>query len=42
MVPGKELNIKVDHVYGREDALRVIEAAMTDYRESYGRFHETR
>ena len=42
MVPGKDLQIKVDHVYGREEALRVIEAAMTDYRNSFGRFHETR
>jgi inorganic pyrophosphatase len=36
MVPGKDVNIRVDHVYGREEALRVIEAARADYETHYG------
>jgi len=40
MVPGKEINIKVDHVYGREEALKVIAAAEKDYWNHYGELHE--
>jgi inorganic pyrophosphatase len=40
MVPGKEINIKVDHVYGREEALAVIAAAEKDYWNHYGELHE--
>jgi inorganic pyrophosphatase len=40
MVPGKELDIKVDHVYGREEALKVIAAAETDYWNHYGDLHD--
>jgi inorganic pyrophosphatase len=36
MVPGRDINIRVDHVYGREEALRVIEAARADYETHYG------
>jgi inorganic pyrophosphatase len=36
MVPGKSIEIKVDHVYGREQALNVIEAAMQDYQSEFG------
>ena len=36
MVPGKEIDIKVDHVYGRDTALKVIAAAVQDYHDSYG------
>jgi len=39
MVPGKEIDIKVDHVYGREEALRVIKAAMQDYEDGFGHLH---
>ena len=39
MIPGREVDIKVDHVYGREQALRVIEAALADYTDSYGQYH---
>jgi inorganic pyrophosphatase len=39
MVPGKDIDIKVDHVYGREEALRVIEASMQDYEADYGHLH---
>ena len=40
LVPGKEVNIKVDHVYGRDEALRVIAAAEKDYWNHYGHLHE--
>jgi inorganic pyrophosphatase len=40
MVPGKEIDIKVDHVYGREEALKVIAAAEEDYWNHYGELHE--
>lgn len=36
MVPGKDINIRVDHVYGRLEALKVIEAARADYETHYG------
>ena len=39
MQPGKDIEIKVDHVYGREEALRVIEASMADYDATYGHLH---
>lgn len=38
--PGKELNIKVDHVYGREEALKVIAASEKDYWNHYGDLHD--
>ena len=40
LVPGKEIDIKVDHVYGREEALKVIAAAETDYWKHYGDLHD--
>lgn len=40
MIPGKTVNIKVDNVYGRDQALRVIDAAMRDYRHHFGHFHK--
>ena len=40
MVPGKEIDIKVDHVYGRDEALKVIAAAEKDYWNHYGELHE--
>lgn len=39
MVPGKDLDIKVDFVYGREEALKVIAASMVDYENSFGHLH---
>jgi inorganic pyrophosphatase len=36
MEPGKEVNIKVDRVYGRDEALLVIQASIDDYQEEYG------
>ena len=40
MIPGKELDIKVDFVYGREEALKVIAAAELDYQNHFGHLHE--
>lgn len=37
MVPGKKIEIKVDLVYGREQAIKVIEASMQDYQENFRR-----
>jgi inorganic pyrophosphatase len=39
MVPGKVNNIKVDYVYGREEALEVIAAAELDYNNHFGHYH---
>jgi inorganic pyrophosphatase len=39
MVPGKENNIKVDYVYGRDEALKVIAAAQADYEKDFGHLH---
>ena len=36
LIPGKTVDIKVDCVYGREEALKVIEAAREDYDNHYG------
>ena len=36
LIPGKTVDIKVDCVYGREEALKVIEAARKDYDNHYG------
>jgi inorganic pyrophosphatase len=40
MIPGKNIEICVDHVYGRDEALRVIAAAEKDYWNHYGHLHE--
>jgi inorganic pyrophosphatase len=39
MVPGKDVEVKVDHVYGREEAMRVIAASRADYEADYGHLH---
>ena len=36
LVPGESSDVSIEHAYGREHALRVIEAAVADYEESYG------
>ena len=36
LIPGKTVDIKVDCVYGREEALKVIEAARKDYVNHFG------
>jgi inorganic pyrophosphatase len=36
LVPGESPRVKIERRYGREHALRVIEAAIEDYREAYG------
>ena len=40
MIPGKNVDIKVDHIYGREEALKVIAASETDYWNHYSDLHE--
>lgn len=40
MIPGKDIEICVDHIYGRDEALRVIAAAEKDYWNHYGHLHE--
>ena len=39
MIPGKETDIKVDFVYGREEALKVIAASQRDYSNHFGHLH---
>jgi len=39
LVPGKKLDIKVDFVYGREEALKVIAASKLDYNNHFGHLH---
>jgi inorganic pyrophosphatase len=39
MIPGKENNVKVDFVYGREEALKVVAAAELDYDNHFGHLH---
>ena len=39
LVPGKEVDIKVDYVYGRDEALEVIAAAQKDYDNHFGHLH---
>jgi inorganic pyrophosphatase len=36
MIPGKNVEIRVDGVYGREEALEVIAASQRDYQNHYG------
>jgi inorganic pyrophosphatase len=39
MIPGQENDIKVDFVYGREEALKVIRASQVDYENHFGHLH---
>jgi len=39
MIPGKDIDIKVDFVYGRDEALKVIAAAEQDYQNHFGHHH---
>ena len=36
LVPGADSTVSIEEAYGRERALRVIEAAIADYDEEYG------
>jgi inorganic pyrophosphatase len=36
LVPGQPSDVTIESIYGREHALKVIEAAMEDYTEEYG------
>lgn len=40
MIPGKDVDIRVDYVYGRDEALAVIAAAQQDYDNSFGHHTE--
>ncbi len=40
MVPGKDSDILVDSVYGRDEALAVIAASMQDYETEFGHLHD--
>lgn len=40
LIPGKTTNIKVDYVYGRDEALEVIAAAELDYANHFGYLHD--
>jgi inorganic pyrophosphatase len=40
MIPGRETDIKVDFVYGREEALKVIAASEYDYNHHFGHLHK--
>jgi inorganic pyrophosphatase len=40
MIPGKETGIKVDFVYGREEAIKVIAASEQDYQNHFGHLHK--
>jgi len=40
MQPGKDLDIKVDFVYDREEALKVIAASEKDYWDTFSELHE--
>jgi inorganic pyrophosphatase len=36
LIPGKESDVYVDRVYGREEAFKVIEASIADYKDMFG------
>jgi inorganic pyrophosphatase len=36
LVPGKEVKVSIDEIYGREQAEKVIRASMEDYIDEYG------
>ena len=40
MQPGKNMDIKVDFIYGRDEALKVIAAAEKDYWNHFGELHD--
>ncbi len=42
MKPGKDLDINVDTVYGRDRALEVVQASIDDYWADFGKFHEAK
>jgi inorganic pyrophosphatase len=38
-LPGKEGHVSIQEIYGREHALKVIEASMQDYLDAFGKFN---
>jgi inorganic pyrophosphatase len=39
LTPGSELHVHIEKIYGREQAMQVVQAAIADYEESFGAFH---
>ncbi|MEM7131070.1 MAG: inorganic pyrophosphatase [Chloroflexota bacterium] len=37
LIPGEPLDVSIDHVYGQEHALKVVQASLLDYDDEYGR-----
>jgi len=37
LIPGKEVDVKIDTIYGREHAMKVVTASMEDYDHEFGR-----
>jgi inorganic pyrophosphatase len=35
-IPGMDLNVSIEKIYGRKQALHVVEASLKDYQEKYG------
>jgi inorganic pyrophosphatase len=40
LIPGSEAHVHIDLVYGYEHASKVIQAAIEDYQETFGKFDE--
>jgi len=38
-LPGEEQHVRIEEIYGREHALRVVAASIEDYLESFGKFN---
>lgn len=36
MIPGQKLDVNVERVYGKEEAAKVIKAAIEDYNDMFG------
>jgi inorganic pyrophosphatase len=36
LIPGEKSNVRIDNIYDREHALKVVEAAILDYEDEYG------
>jgi inorganic pyrophosphatase len=38
LVPGTESRVAIEKIYGHEEALRVVRAAIEDYAEAFGQY----
>jgi inorganic pyrophosphatase len=36
LIPGEKPDVKIDKIYNREHALKVVEAAILDYKDEHG------